>query len=301
MYFLISHCFKASTFCMINVLKGLLFIIMACFIELLLGIVRGDIGLSYSTLIGFFLFFFVAYISFRPTRSLSPHIVAISLFSGVSALHLPPRLIDFHGTLISFPDYIFHVLGLISAYLFYIVKSSKKWIAVGLGLAFVFFVFFKGYSMWLHKLNFDTFTGYYYAKLPQFEAEDKQGNRVSNGSLADKLVFIDFWHTQCGACFRKFPSLNELYLKYKDNKKIEVFALNVPLKSDRPSQAYDMINKRGYSFPVAKLNNNSLIDSLAISVFPTTILVDEKGYVIFKGNLDNGIKFLARSIKNEVQ
>ena len=72
-------------------------------------------------------------------------------------------------------------------------------------------------------------------------------------------------------------------------------------KSDRPSQAYDMITKRGYSFPVAKLKNNSLIDSLAISVYPTTILIDEKGYVIFKGNLDNGIKSLARSIKKGVQ
>jgi len=285
---------------MINVLKALLFVIMACAIEALLTIVRTELGLSYSVLIGFFLFFFVAYISFRLTKSLSPQIVAISLLLGVSALHLPPRFIDFQGTLISFPDYIFHVLGLLSAYLFYIVKSAKKWIAVGFGFAATFFMFFKGYSMWLHKLNFGTYTGYYYAKLPEFSAENMQSGKVSNSSFSDKIVLIDFWHTQCGACFRKFPILNELYLKYKDNEKIEIFALNVPLESDRPSQAYDMISKRRYSFPVAKLKTLSLIDSLGISVFPTTILINEKGYVIFKGNLDNGKKFLARNIKNEV-
>ena len=285
---------------MINVLKALLFAIMACAIEALLTFVRVELGFTYSTLIGSFLFFFVAFISFRLTKSLSPHIIAISLILGVSALHLPPRIMDFQGTLISFPDYIFHVLGLLSAYLFYIVKSPKKWIVVGLGLAATLFMFFKGYGMWLHKLNFDSFTGYYYAKLPEFSAEDIQGRIVSNSSFADKIVFIDFWHTQCGACFRKFPALNELYLKYKDNEKVKIFALNVPLETDRPSQAYDMITKRGYSFPVAKLKNNSLIDSLAISVYPTTILINEKGYVIFKGNLDNGIKFLARNIKNEV-
>jgi thiol-disulfide isomerase/thioredoxin len=285
---------------MINVLRGLLFGIMACAIELLLGIVRGDIGLSYSTFIGFFLFFFVAYISFRLTKRLRTHKVAISLFLGVSALYLPPRFIDFQGTLISFPDYIFHVLGLLSAYLFYVVKSSKKWIAVGFGFATSFFMFFKGYSMWLHKLNFGTYTGYYYAKLPQFSAVDKQGNIVSNDSLADKLVLLDFWHTQCGACFRKFPALNELYLKYKDNENVEIFALNLPLESDRPTQAYEMISKRRYSFTVAKLKTPSLIDSLSISVYPTTILINEKGYVIFKGSLDNGIRSLERSIKNKV-
>ena len=130
---------------------------------------------------------------------------------------------DFQGTLISFPDYIFHVLGLLSAYLFYIVKSSKKWIVAGLGVAATLFMFFKGYGMWLHKLNFDSFTGYYYAKLPEFSAEDREGNAISNSSFSDKIVFIDFWHTQCGACFRKFPALNELYLKYKDNDKVKIF------------------------------------------------------------------------------
>src|SRR5688500_186114 len=155
----------------------------------------------YSTLIVSFLFFFVAFISFRLTKSLSPHIIAISLILGVSALHLPPRIIDFQGTLVSFPDYIFHVLGLLSAYLFYIVKSPKKWIVAGLGFAATLFMFFKGYGMWLHKLNFDSYTGHYYAKLPEFSAEDIQGRIVSNSSFSDKIVFIDFWHTQCGACF----------------------------------------------------------------------------------------------------
>ncbi len=285
---------------MIRILKGLLFIILAYVIELSLAIVRGNLGLIYSILIGFFLFFFVAYISFRLTKSLSPHIIAISLILGVSALHLPPRLIDFQGTLISFPDYIFHVLDLLSAYFFYIVKSSKKWVAIGFGFAATLFMFFKGYGMWLHKLNFDSFTGYYYAKLPEFSAENMKGKKVSNSSLSDKIVLIDFWHTQCGACFRKFPTLNELYLKYKDNERIEVFALNLPLESDRPSQADDMISKRGYSFPVAKLKTPSLIDSLSISVYPTTILINEKGYVIFKGSLDNGVKYLARNIKSDV-
>jgi hypothetical protein len=58
-----------------------------------------------------------------------------------------------------------------------------------------------------------------------------------------------------------------------------------------------MISKRGYSFPVAKLKTISILDSLSVSVFPTTFLVNEKGYVVFKGSLDNGIKFLERNMK----
>jgi thiol-disulfide isomerase/thioredoxin len=159
-------------------------------------------------------------------------------------------------------------------------------------------MFFKGYGMWLHKLNYDNYTGRYFAQLPGFAAEDGQGSIISNASIADKVVLMDIWHTRCGACFKKFPALNELYLKYKDNEKVKIYAVNYPNETDRPSQAFDMITKRGYSFPVIKLKTISILDSLSVSVFPTTFLVNEKGYVVFKGSLENAARSLEKSIKN---
>ena len=286
---------------MIKVAKAFLLLVLASSIELSMSVVRGRFGFTSSILIGFILFFVVAFIAFKLSRALTAHVIVVFMFIGVSVLLLPPRIVDFQGTMVSLPDYVFHSLGLFAAYCFYIVRSPAKWISVGLSITLTLFMFFKGYSMWLHKLNYDNYTGRYFARLPEFTAEDGQGKIVSNVSIAGKLVLMDVWHTRCGACFRKFPALNELYLKYKDNDKVRFIAMNYPLETDRPAQAYDMIAKRGYSFPVAKLKTVGLLDSLGVTVFPTTYLVDGKGIVVFKGSLDNAIKEFERSIKNETR
>jgi thiol-disulfide isomerase/thioredoxin len=284
---------------MFRLIKITLLLILAAAIELSLTVVRADLGFSFSLLIGYTIFFFIAYISMRLIKKLTPFLSIFSLFLGISAMHLPPRLIDFEGTLVSLPDYVFHVLGLLTAWLFYIAGPLKKWIPAGIGFAVALFMFYRGYSMWIHKLNFDTYSGYYSSEFPEFIAEGKTGNKISRDSLTRKLVLIDFWHTQCASCFRKFPILEEIYVKHRLNPMIKILALNLPLQTDQPTRAFDMIHKRGYSFPVAKLQTISIIDSLSISSFPTTILVNEDGRVIFKGSIENGITRLEREIKKK--
>ena len=238
---------------MFRLIKITLLIILAAAIELSLTFVRSEMGLSFSLLIGFTIFFLFACITLRLTKKLFPFLTILSLFIGISAMHLPPRLIDFNGTLISLPDYVFHVLGLLTAWMFHIARSWKKWVIAGVGFSVTLFMFFRGYSMWIHKLNFDSYSGHYSAPFPEFVAEEKNGNRLSKDSLKSKLVLIDFWHTQCAACFRKFPLLDKVYLKHRLHPRVKFYALNLPLQTDQPTRAFDMIHKRGYSFPVAKL------------------------------------------------
>lgn len=286
---------------MFRLTKITLIIILAAAIELSLTIVRVDMGFTFSLLIGFTIFFVIAYILMRLIKKLSPFLIALSLFLGISALYLPPRLIDFEGTLVSLPDYVFHIVGLLTALLFYLVRSWKKWIIAGVSFAFTLFMFFRGYSMWIHKLNFDSYIGNYSAPFPEFVAEEKNGSRISKDSLKGKLILIDFWHTQCAACFKKFPLLDNIYLKHQRNPGVKFYALNLPLQTDQPTRAFDMIAKRAYSFPVAKLQTISIIDSLSISFFPTTILVNEDSQVIFKGSIENAILTLEYEIKKRSQ
>lgn len=286
---------------MFRLIKITLLIILAAAIELSLTIVRVDMGYTFSLLIGFTIYFFIAFILMRLIKKVTPLLIFFSLFLGISALYLPPRLIDFNETLVSLPDYIFHVLALLTAWFFHIAGSWKKWVMAGVGFSLTLFMFFRGYSMWLHKLNFNTYSGSYSAAFPEFVAEDKNGTSISRDSLTQKLVLIDFWHTQCAACFRKFPLLDKVFLKHRLNPKVKFFALNLPLPTDQPTRAFDMIHKRGYSFPVAKLQTISIIDSLSISFFPTTILVNEEGRVIFKGSIENGISRLEKEIKNQAE
>ena len=54
-------------------------------------------------------------------------------------------------------------------------------------------MFFKGYDLWIHKLNFDTFTGKVSYNMPaKFEAFDEQKNLISDNNFQNKIVLLDF-------------------------------------------------------------------------------------------------------------
>src|ERR1700752_1214549 len=108
---------------MVEFVSGFLLFLLGCFIEALMTYVRG-LGFPTSILIGFVVFFLVSYGSFKLIKRVKPYIILVMLFLGVSALLLPPRLIDFQESAVSFPDYIFHSLGLATGYAFYVMKSS---------------------------------------------------------------------------------------------------------------------------------------------------------------------------------
>jgi thiol-disulfide isomerase/thioredoxin len=277
-----------------KILIAFLAFLSATALEFMLTPVRAKIGFTYSLVIGFFVLAFGSLLFFRKGKALSPYWISAFLFMGISVVHLPPRLIDFKESFVSFPEYLGHTLALVIGLLFHFTGKWQRWLWAGLGTVAVLFMFFKGYKMVFHHLNFGSFTGNYRSPLPSFVAEFQPGRRITSDSLAGKTTLVDLWHTRCGICFRKFPLLEKTYQQYKNNPAVSIIALNVPLTTDRATQAFDMISTRGYTFPVAKLQTMPLLDSLGVLAFPTTIIVDKKGQVIFKGGLENGVKRLKR-------
>jgi thiol-disulfide isomerase/thioredoxin len=127
-------------------------------------------------------------------------------------------------------------------------------------------------------------------KTEESMAGSTQKNEVSilfqhaNGEITDvaslkgKVVFINFWATWCPPCIAEMPTINNLYLKYKDNKSIVFLMVDADGDLKKSQQFMD---SRGFSLesikPASAIPSNYFESSL-----PTSVVLDKDGNIVFK-------------------
>lgn len=99
---------------------------------------------------------------------------------------------------------------------------------------------------------------------------------------------MDFWFVRCPPCWVKFPELQRIYENYRDNDSFALYAVN---RNDEPEELFSKIKDKGYTFPVLRGNQN-LMDALGIYKYPSVMILDKEGKMIFLGNLDDAEKKL---------
>jgi thiol-disulfide isomerase/thioredoxin len=126
----------------------------------------------------------------------------------------------------------------------------------------------------------------------KFEAFDESKSLVSEINFKNKIVLLDFWTTSCGACFRKFPKLQEAYEKYRSDPSIMVVAVNAPIQEDKAGQAFQMIREREYSFPVVVTKEENLAEKFGVQAYPTTFVISQNGNIVFKGSIEGALELV---------
>ncbi len=140
------------------------------------------------------------------------------------------------------------------------------------------------------------------SKAPDFTKPDLNGNPLTLSSLKGKYVLIDFWGSWCGPCRAGNPHLKSLYEKYK-SKGFEIVGI-----ANEKSENLDEC-KKSWQGAVEKdglpwlhvmnnydKNKSDLVASYAVSGFPTKLLLDKTGKIIYKEvgtggeGLDNELK-----------
>ena len=258
------------------------------------------LGFPYSSLIGFVVFFCFSLFCFKRYGSKLPiWQILTALIIGQWIVEAPMRIVHFKDTLISLPDSLAHSLGIICGFLYWRLKNPLNLITALLGCLIAVFMFFQGYDYWLHKLNFGTFTGKVeaYALPAKFEGFDEQKNIIANENLSGKIILLDFWYTGCGVCFQKFPRVQAVYDKYKNDSSVAIFAVDKPVEEDQPNEAFEVIKKEGYSFPVVIAKDEELPEKFGVQGYPTTFVIDQKGMIVFKGDIEGAIK-MVDNLKN---
>lgn len=99
-----------------------------------------------------------------------------------------------------------------------------------------------------------------------------------------KVVIIDYWATWCGPCRQSFPSLQKLYLRYKDNPNVVFAIVNVWERSDDRVQTVKdfMAKNTSLTFPMYLDKDDSVVSKFGVTGIPTKFYLGKDGRVQFK-------------------
>jgi thiol-disulfide isomerase/thioredoxin len=105
--------------------------------------------------------------------------------------------------------------------------------------------------------------------VPDFEATDINGKKVSSKSLHGKVTLLNFWFTRCKPCVREFNSLNAL----SDSMSGDVVFIS--FVSDRKPVVDSFLNKRPLRFDIIPASDSLTKEVFKVMVYPTNIVVDK--------------------------
>lgn len=122
-------------------------------------------------------------------------------------------------------------------------------------------------------------------------ADKKDSLKLS--SFKGNVVLLEFWIKNCGFCISAVPKLNFLNSKFA-KRKFSIIGVNF----EDNSKDIESFYKR--NLPVFKtiLGDLRIKESFGIGAFPTVVLIDKKGVVLYSGNLD--IEKLQTLIENNL-
>jgi thiol-disulfide isomerase/thioredoxin len=109
---------------------------------------------------------------------------------------------------------------------------------------------------------------------------DMSGNRVNLNQSSGKVIFINSWATWCGPCRAEMPSMNDLFLNYKD--KVDFYFIS----TDSIPVLESFNEKMKYEFPM--YSSTYAPEIFNISSIPVTFVLNKKGQIVFtkKGTSD---------------
>lgn len=111
--------------------------------------------------------------------------------------------------------------------------------------------------------------------LADFSLSDINGHTVSLSDYAGQWVLINAWATWCPPCKAEMPDLNAYYQAHQGQGFV-ILAINA---GDPADAAADFAQQKGLTFPVLLDPEMSLLTSLGVQSFPTSILVGADGVV----------------------
>lgn len=128
---------------------------------------------------------------------------------------------------------------------------------------------------------------------------DGNENLLNVQNQKGKVVFINFWATWCPPCIAEMPSIENLYKRFKDNKKV-IFLL-VDVDGNYMKSSAFMKDKK-LTLPVY-LPAGEIPKSYFSGSLPTTVILDSTGKMVYNhvGAADYGSKEVADFISSMLQ
>jgi thiol-disulfide isomerase/thioredoxin len=114
-------------------------------------------------------------------------------------------------------------------------------------------------------------------EFKQFDGKDVKGHSYSKDSLINKITFINFWMENCAPCLAEFGALNELYNKYKSDKRFQFISFTYESKEN----VLRIINKYKLQYPIICLSIDDVYRLNFSLGFPTNLISDRSAKIKF--------------------
>ena len=121
---------------------------------------------------------------------------------------------------------------------------------------------------------------------PSFTIKTIDNKNISLNNLKGKYVLLDFWATWCIPCMAEIPFIQEVRKNY-DPKKLVIIGISedrdiINLKKVISDKKMDWIHFYDKENEISRLYN--------VSAFPTLILLNKEGTIVYKSDLINSDK-----------
>jgi thiol-disulfide isomerase/thioredoxin len=112
---------------------------------------------------------------------------------------------------------------------------------------------------------------------PDFHVVSLDGKPISMGSLAGKVVLIDFWATWCGPCKQALPHLKEIVQKFEGQPLV---VISISLDMDEATWKF-YVAHNGMTWPQYRDGGfeGPIATSFHVKAIPTTFTIDANGFV----------------------
>jgi thiol-disulfide isomerase/thioredoxin len=106
--------------------------------------------------------------------------------------------------------------------------------------------------------------------------KDLEGNIINMEDYKGKVIFLNFWATWCMPCVAELPSINKLYLEFKNDD--VAFLL---ISNEQAEKVKNYHTKKAYDVPFHIIDNDGIIPSLyEHQGIPTTFIINRDGKIV---------------------
>lgn len=126
---------------------------------------------------------------------------------------------------------------------------------------------------------------------PNFEVKDIDGKILKLNSLKGKYILLDFWATWCPPCMKQIPFLKKIREEYSEESLIIM-----SISGDVDYKNFSNVIQNQKMNWIHVYDSEYLPQLYGITIYPTLILIDKMGTIIFDGNQEDD-KLLLKLLK----
>jgi len=121
------------------------------------------------------------------------------------------------------------------------------------------------------------------SKLPDVQLKDLQGKTVAFKEQInpEKITVISFWATWCAPCKKELDNIAEIYPEWQEKFNVELIAISTDDARTTP-KVKSTVAAKGWDYTVLIDSNQDLQRALNINSVPFTIVIDQKGEIIYQ-------------------